>query len=896
MHSLYAESDGSDSPYPSPGFEPPKGRDRKHKTPQDVIDEFWSKFATKQPGRATTVIPQSTYLDKAARKAAKAASPSIIATASYDDAAAMCRAKVEKIVNECRRINKKYRDPYFDLETDLKFHRRDCLESLCNDNWGNMNPGHDFNPGSAKRVVDIFDQPKFYIDGPSAGDVRQGRDGDCWLMAALCLLSTNPGLIERLCVAMDQDVGVYGFVFYRDGEWISEIVDDFLYLTRADYDASYLDRLLFDELERVNPEEAYRKIYQTNSSSLYFAQCRDPQETWLPLLEKCYAKAHGDYAAINGGFGGEGIEDLTGGMTSEIWTTDILDKENFWKELLQVNKTFLFGCSTGVFGRGVSDPNGIIDRHAYSIQKAVEMDGKRLLRLKNPWGRGEWRGAWSDGSKEWTPQWLERLGHSFGDDGEFWISYEDLLRKYQAFERTRLFDEQWRVTQVWTTLNVPWAADYHDTHFSFSISEPGPVVLVLAQLDERYFRGLEGQYRFELGFRLHKAGHQEYMVRSQKPYRMRRSANMELELEAGDYDVRVKVEATRYETKMPIHEVIRKNVKNRREKLTRIGIAYDLAHSKGRLVETEEEKQLREAHEKKVREKERQHIKEKILASRQESYYLRTKQFERDRRRRKKRAKAQTGREALVLHGSRNGDGPKLKTYPANGEPHQPDKNGGYTNGHTLEGEEQKDQNCQDTQPEESADTEGLEETVLGEVSAAAIDEAGELLSASVHFDDTIGAAQEPQTGGAFTERDTVSMKDSDGEPDDFSDIESLSELSERELDIQIDSYQKDFKRPVAATYATKNFEERPNEFEKDPWNAVVVVGLRIYYQTTDGSSREVTKLRVVRPNAYSDDEEDGEAQKTQGLDVDDSAKDATLKGGVQERKKSIMGDGKEEA
>ena len=87
-------------------------------------------------------------------------------------------------------------------------------------------PGAQFCPKSVKRVGEIFDDPKFYIDGPTANDVRQGRDGDCWLMAGLCTLSNKPGLIERVCVARDEDVGVYGFVFHRDGEWISEIIDD----------------------------------------------------------------------------------------------------------------------------------------------------------------------------------------------------------------------------------------------------------------------------------------------------------------------------------------------------------------------------------------------------------------------------------------------------------------------------------------------------------------------------------------------------------------------------------------------------------------------------------------------------------------------------------------------
>ena len=770
---------------------------------------------------ATTVIPQNPYANQIARRSSHQ-SPSTTNSASYDDAAAMCRAKVDKIIKECRRINKKYRDPHFDIEADLKLGIRDCLQSLSNVAIKGYSPrGGDFKPQSAKRVVDIFDRPKFYIDGPTANDVRQGRDGDCWLMAALCTLSNKKGLIEKLCVAHDQDVGVYGFVFHRDGEWISEIVDDFLYLTKPDYDESYLDRVLFDELERINPEEAYRKIYQTNSSSLYFAQCQHPQETWLPLLEKSYAKAHGDFAAIEGGFGGEGIEDLTGGVTSELFVNDVLDKEYFWtQELLRVNEDFLFGCSTGVWGLNRLDTAGIVDRHAYSIQKAVEIDGQRLLRLKNPWGKGEWKGPWSDGSKEWTPEWLEKLGHRFGDDGDFWIAYEDLLRKFQAFDRTRLFDAEWRVVQVWTNLSVPWTLDYHDTHFVFSLKESGPVVLVLSQLDDRYFKGLEGQYHFELAFRLHQAGHEDYLVRSQTPYRMRRSVNVELQLAEGDYQVVVKVQAHRLKEYKPIEQVIRDNIKDRRDKLVRTGLAYDLAHSKGKFFETPEERAAREKREISDLHAKRSAAKEKILSSREQAHYLRLKSLARERKksikkkikRHQKEVKGRKGEEEASLGGSKN-----------------------------------------------TRFTDETEDLVNGDYES--------------HSED------------------------------DVESITSLSELSDRELDMHIDSYLNGTMPPNTEDPKDTPYsqQEEPDEFERDPWNASVVVGLRVYHKVPGGKPGEdIVRLKVVRPSLLAQSEGDGGFEERKpvatGLDVDDSAKDATMEGGVVERKMSILGDQKKEA
>ena len=415
-------------------------------------------------------------------------------------------------------------------------------------------------------------------------------------------MELDPPAIPMLTLGVlqhDQAVGVYGFVFHRDSEWHQCIIDDKLYLRAPAYDESGDVVLGQYGVRRSNQEGQYQELFQRGSQALYFAQCRDQNETWVSLLEKAYAKAHGDYASISGGQTGEAIEDLTGGVTTEIYSTNILDPDAFWKnELSRIGKDFVFSCAAArwrewrpylVVNERVREErrSGIVSQHAYAVLDTYEGHGQRLVKIRNPWGRKEWTGPWSDGSKEWDADWLKRLQHQFGDDGIFWMTYKDMLSKYKYIDRTRIFGPEWHVAQQWMAVQVPWSTlDYQTNYFSIDVPDDTEAVLVLSQLDDRYFKGLQGKYNFTLQFRVQKdeEDEEEYMARSKLNYELARSVNVEVPLKKGTYTVLVKVEATG-SGRDDVESVIRENI-NRRDKITQIGKLYDLAHQKGQLPST----------------------------------------------------------------------------------------------------------------------------------------------------------------------------------------------------------------------------------------------------------------------------------------------------------------------
>jgi hypothetical protein len=96
--------------------------------------------------------------------------------------------------------------------------------------------------------------------------------------------------------------------------------------------------------------------------------------------------------------------------------------------------------SKGILLQGASSDGGMEEEigsglhsgHAYSINQVKELScGTVLVQMRNPWGRCEWTGKWSDGdTQSWTPQAKREVDHTDAEDGMFWMSVDDFSKKF----------------------------------------------------------------------------------------------------------------------------------------------------------------------------------------------------------------------------------------------------------------------------------------------------------------------------------------------------------------------------------------------------------------------------------------------------------------------------------
>ena len=342
-----------------------------------------------------------------------------------------------------------------------------------------------------------------FCGGIESSDILQGELGDCWLMCSLCSLASKPEFIRRIFLNPEYcEQNFYRLRLCKDGEWQNITVDDMI-------------------------------PCKESSNKPLFSRCNG-NELWVIILEKAYAKFFGSYMALKGGMAQESFEDLTGCPAFTYHFDKIEEKiisGEFWSDLL--SWVSAGHCLLAATSAEVNESEGIVASHYYTVIKAIECNGFKLLHLRNPWGSFEWKGAWSDESPEWTPRMINQLHPVFDkDDGAFWMSINDFLQNFQRIVLGKTnFVKELRVKTI-VRVNALYGA-FPEEYFVLTVRERCNVVIELHQEDERCVGVEEHRPYLDLGMALLMEGFGliNYAAISQQ----RRESQLEMDLVPGTY-------------------------------------------------------------------------------------------------------------------------------------------------------------------------------------------------------------------------------------------------------------------------------------------------------------------------------------------------------------------------
>ena len=225
-------------------------------------------------------------------------------------------------------------------------------------------------------------------------------------MSALACLAEHPGAIQKIFLTKSWSFsGKYAVRLYRatTGKWETLLVDDWFPVSAS-------------------------------TGVPLFARPQGP-ELWVMLLEKAFAKFMGkppQYGALDGGFVLYALQAMTGDRVFQLRRNPAPSTParpaGTWRVLHVAphdprdGTSFAFSSAAGAaplstyafFGlllrldrrracvsaaidstagedRTSYKDIGLVAGHAYSILEAAEVEGIRLLRLRNPWGTFEWK-------------------------------------------------------------------------------------------------------------------------------------------------------------------------------------------------------------------------------------------------------------------------------------------------------------------------------------------------------------------------------------------------------------------------------------------------------------------------------------------------------------------------
>uniref|UniRef100_A0A8C9TED8 Calpain 6 n=1 Tax=Scleropages formosus TaxID=113540 RepID=A0A8C9TED8_SCLFO len=326
---------------------------------------------------------------------------------------------------ECREEKKLFEDPEFPAADKSLFYQKAPPGEV---EW--------------KRPKELCADPRLFVEGISAHDLNQGTLGNCWFVAACSCLALKPDLWTKVIPDWKEQewdprhpekyAGIFHFRFWIFGEWLDVVVDD--------------------RLPTINGE-------------LVYCHSKLRNEFWSALLEKAYAKLSLCYESLDGGNTADAVVDFTGALAESIdlekgrYSAQLPAKARLFEDLLKAyDRGGVVSCSIKVrtcaaFTRETRTPGGLVKGHAYSVTAVRKVRLGRgvlallkperlpMIRLRNPWGKTEWNGPWSDSSEEWKKvgnMEREAMGITVADDGEFWMEFDDWCEHFTDVDVCRV--------------------------------------------------------------------------------------------------------------------------------------------------------------------------------------------------------------------------------------------------------------------------------------------------------------------------------------------------------------------------------------------------------------------------------------------------------------------------
>ncbi|CAJ1946782.1 unnamed protein product [Cylindrotheca closterium] len=315
------------------------------------------------------------------------------------------------------------------------------------------------------RGMGVGDAPNLKVIGDiDPSDIFQGSVGDCWLLSGISALAEFDGAIKKL---------------FRKTTNVLNMPTDQPNL----YTITLWDLKTFKEVDIVIDERLC--AHPDGQQQLLGSKPSEDGEMWAPYLEKAIACHAGGWDKIVGGQCTHAWSLLTGckeqytitksggtdkyiccGRFNEIenrwavhgnsphdgepgvwpmaWPEEggggdgEIGKDELFLKLVAFDKAnFIVGAGTA----GDSDADstgGMVDNHAYTVIASIADvcgTGIDLLKVRNPWGKGEIEdGEFDDDGPGWDkyPQIKEKLNPVVADDGIFWVTKDEFFDFFET--------------------------------------------------------------------------------------------------------------------------------------------------------------------------------------------------------------------------------------------------------------------------------------------------------------------------------------------------------------------------------------------------------------------------------------------------------------------------------